>query len=127
MGVADGQLRVMPGWEITFWGHTLALDNLIPPSVGVGLFLAMGVYPFVEAWVTGDGRAWHLLDRPRNRPVRTALGVSWISFYLVALIGAANDIIAIRFHVSVEFTFSQATTALVEAAVHTLRTALRGD
>lgn len=62
----------------------------------------MGVYPFVEAWVTGDGRARHLLDRPRNRPVRTALGVSWISFYLVALIGAANDIIAIRFHVSVE-------------------------
>ncbi|MFE4626718.1 cytochrome bc1 complex cytochrome b subunit [Streptomyces mirabilis] len=102
MGVADGLLRVMPGWEITFWGHTLALDNLIPLSVGAGLFLAMGVYPFVEAWVTGDGRARHLLDRPRNRPVRTALGVSWISFYLVALIGAANDIIAIRFHVSVE-------------------------
>jgi ubiquinol-cytochrome c reductase cytochrome b subunit len=49
-----------------------------------------------------DGRARHLLDRPRNRSVRTALGVSWISFYLVALIGAANDIIAVRFHVSVE-------------------------
>ncbi|MFE7837004.1 cytochrome bc complex cytochrome b subunit [Streptomyces sp. NPDC057474] len=101
MGVADGLLRVMPGWEITFWGHTLALDNLIPLLVGVGLFLAMGAYPFIESWVTGDDREQHLLDRPRNRPVRTALGVAWISFYLVALIGAANDIIAIRFHVSV--------------------------
>ncbi|MEU9450088.1 ubiquinol-cytochrome c reductase cytochrome b subunit, partial [Streptomyces sp. NPDC048277] len=38
----------------------------------------------------------------RNRPVRTALGVAWIGFYLVALIGAANDIIATRFHLSVE-------------------------
>ncbi|MEV7387416.1 cytochrome b N-terminal domain-containing protein [Streptomyces sp. NPDC091215] len=102
MGVADGLLRVMPGWEIDFWGHTLALDNLIPLAVGVGLFLAMGAYPFIESWVTGDDREQHLLDRPRNRPVRTALGVAWISFYLVSLIGAANDIIATRFHVSVE-------------------------
>jgi ubiquinol-cytochrome c reductase cytochrome b subunit len=102
MGVADGLLRVMPGWEIDFWGHTLALDNLIPLAVGVGLFLAMGAYPFIESWVTGDYREQHLLDRPRNRPVRTALGVAWISFYLLSLIGAANDIIATRFHVSVE-------------------------
>ncbi|MFJ8107681.1 cytochrome bc complex cytochrome b subunit [Streptomyces sp. NPDC096132] len=102
MGVADGLLRVMPGWEVTFWGHTVALDNLIPLLVGVGLFLAMGAYPFIESWVTGDDRERHLLDRPRNRPVRTALGVAWIAFYLVALIGAANDIIAIRFRVSVE-------------------------
>ncbi|MFG3019342.1 cytochrome bc complex cytochrome b subunit [Streptomyces sp. NPDC048254] len=102
MGVADGLLRVMPGWEIDFWGHTLALDNLIPLVAGVGLFLAMGAYPFIESWATGDDRDQHLLDGPRNRPVRTALGVAWISFYLVALIGAANDIIATRFHVSVE-------------------------
>ncbi|MEU9343187.1 cytochrome b N-terminal domain-containing protein [Streptomyces sp. NPDC048278] len=102
MGVADGLLRVMPGWEIALWGHTLALDNLIPLLVGVGLFLAMGAYPFIESWVTGDDREQHLLDRPRNRPVRTALGVAWISFYLLSLVGAANDIIATRFHVSVE-------------------------
>ncbi|MGW1624023.1 cytochrome bc1 complex cytochrome b subunit [Streptomyces sp. NPDC002172] len=102
MGVADGLLRVMPGWEIALWGHTLALDNLIPLVAGVGFFLAMGAYPFIESWVTGDNREQHLLDRPRNRPVRTALGVAWIGFYLVSLIGAANDIIATRFHLSVE-------------------------
>lgn len=102
MGIADGLLRVMPGWEITFWGHTLLLDNLIPLTVGVGFFLVLAVYPFIETWVTGDRREQNLLDRPRNRPVRTALGVAWISFYLVSLIGAANDIIAIRFHVSVD-------------------------
>ncbi|MFG3292073.1 cytochrome bc complex cytochrome b subunit [Streptomyces sp. NPDC048179] len=102
MGVADGLLRVMPGWELTFHGHTLALDNLVPLTAGVGLFLALGAYPFIESWVTGDDRDQHLLDRPRNRPVRTALGVAWIGFYAVAVIGAANDIIATRFHVSVE-------------------------
>ncbi|MFD9292784.1 cytochrome bc complex cytochrome b subunit [Streptomyces sp. NPDC060030] len=101
MGVADGLLRVMPGWEINAWGHTLALDNLIPLTAGVGLFLALGAYPFVEAWVTGDSQDQHLLDRPRNRPVRTALGTAWLSVYLVALTGAANDIIALRLHLSV--------------------------
>ncbi|MBQ0966671.1 MULTISPECIES: cytochrome bc1 complex cytochrome b subunit [Streptomyces] len=101
MGVADGLLRVMPGWEIDFWGHTLALDNLLPLLAGTLLFLAMGAYPFLEAWVTDDDSEHHLLDRPRNRPVRTALGVAWLSVYTVALIGAANDIIATRLHVSV--------------------------
>lgn len=102
MGVADGFLRVMPGWEVDFWGHTLALDNLLPLLAGMLLFLAMGAYPFLEAWVTGDGREQHLLDRPRNRPVRTALGAAWLSVYLVALVGAANDMIATHLHVSVD-------------------------
>ncbi|GGJ83077.1 menaquinol-cytochrome c reductase cytochrome b subunit [Streptomyces camponoticapitis] len=101
MGVADGFLRVMPGWEINLWGHTLAIDNFLPLLVGVGLFLAMGVYPFIEAWVTGDDREQNLLDRPRDRPVRTGLGVAWLSVYLVALLGAANDLIATHFHLSV--------------------------
>jgi len=102
MGVADGLLRVMPGWEIPLWGHTLALDNLLPLLGGVLLFLAMGAYPFIESWVTDDDREQHLLDRPRNRPVRTALGVAWLSVYSVALVGAANDLIATHLRVSVE-------------------------
>ncbi|MGV9348350.1 cytochrome bc1 complex cytochrome b subunit [Streptomyces spiralis] len=102
MGVADGFLRIMPGWEIAIWGHTLALDNFLPLLIGMLLFLAMGAYPFLEAWVTDDDREQHLLDRPRNRPVRTALGVAWLSVYSVALVGAANDLIATHLRVSVE-------------------------
>ncbi|MQY13554.1 Cytochrome bc1 complex cytochrome b subunit [Streptomyces sp. RB5] len=101
MGVADGLLRVMPGWEVTAWGHTLALDNLIPLTAGMLFFVVLGLYPYLEAWLTDDDHEQHLLDRPRNRPVRTALGVAWLSFYAVALTGGANDILATRFHVSV--------------------------
>ncbi|MFJ8357226.1 cytochrome bc complex cytochrome b subunit [Streptomyces sp. NPDC093984] len=117
MGVADGLLRVMPGWEIDFWGHTLALDNFLPLLIGVLLFLAMGAYPFLEAWVTDDDREQHLLDRPRNRPVRTALGVAWLSVYSVALIGAANDLIATRLHVSVNAVTWTVRIALVAVPV----------
>ncbi|MEV6108062.1 cytochrome b N-terminal domain-containing protein [Streptomyces sp. NPDC051940] len=101
MGVLDGLVRVMPAWEIEAWGHTLALGTLLPVLVGVGFFLVLGAYPFIEAWVTADDRDHHLLDRPRNRPVRTALGVAWLGFYVVGLAGGANDIIATRFGLSV--------------------------
>jgi ubiquinol-cytochrome c reductase cytochrome b subunit len=101
MGALDGLLRVMPGWEVTLWGHTLVLDVLVPLLAGTGLFLILGAYPFIEARVTGDRREHHLLDRPRNRPVRTALGTAWLSVYLLALVGGANDLIATQFGVSV--------------------------
>ncbi|MBY8876085.1 cytochrome bc1 complex cytochrome b subunit [Actinacidiphila acidipaludis] len=101
MGVADGLLRVMPGWEVSAWGHALALDNLVPLIVGVGFFLFLAVYPFIESWVTDDDREHHVLDRPRNRPVRTGIGAAWISVYVVALVGAGNDVIATHLHLSV--------------------------
>ncbi|MFG1807334.1 cytochrome b N-terminal domain-containing protein [Streptomyces sp. NPDC049040] len=102
MGVADGLLRAMPGWEVTAWGHTLALDNLVPLAATGALFLALGAYPFVEAWVTDDDSEHHLPDRPRNRPVRTALGAAWLALYAVAFLGAANDLIATHFSLSVD-------------------------
>ncbi|MET8131681.1 cytochrome b N-terminal domain-containing protein [Streptomyces sp. NPDC005251] len=101
LGFAEGLVRVMPGWEITLWGHTLVLGVLVPVLVFPLLLVAIGVYPFVEAWITGDRREHHLLDRPRNRPVRTALGAAWISLYLILLAGGGNDIVATRFHLSI--------------------------
>ncbi|MEU7277638.1 ubiquinol-cytochrome c reductase cytochrome b subunit [Streptomyces sp. NPDC045431] len=101
MGFAEGLIRVMPGWEITLWGHTLVLGVFIPLVV-FGLMLgAIAMYPFIESWITGDKREHHLLDRPRNAPTRTALGVAWVTAYMIMLIGGGNDIFAIKFHLSI--------------------------
>ncbi|MEI5523449.1 cytochrome bc complex cytochrome b subunit [Streptomyces brasiliscabiei] len=101
LGFSEGLIRVMPGWEINAFGHTLALGVLIPFSLFPLIMLAIGVYPFVEAWITGDRREHHLLDRPRNAPVRTGLGVAWLSLYGVLLIGGGNDIVATHLHLSI--------------------------
>jgi ubiquinol-cytochrome c reductase cytochrome b subunit len=101
LGFSEGLIRVMPGWEITFWGHTLEPGVFIPFSLFPLILLAIGVYPFVEAWVTGDKREHHILDRPRNAPVRTGLGVAWLSLYAVLLIGGGNDIVATHLHLSI--------------------------
>jgi ubiquinol-cytochrome c reductase cytochrome b subunit len=101
LGFSEGLIRVMPGWEINAWGHTLALGVLIPFSLFPLILLALGLYPFIEAWITGDKREHHILDRPRNVPTRTGLGVAWLSLYVVLLIGGGNDIVATHLHLSI--------------------------
>ncbi|MEU5823421.1 ubiquinol-cytochrome c reductase cytochrome b subunit [Streptomyces sp. NPDC047803] len=100
MGFAEGFVRVMPGWEINLWGHTLVLGVLIP-LVLFGVILGLlALWPFIESWITGDKREHHILDKPRNAPTRTALGVAWVTIYFVMLIGGGNDIWATHFSLS---------------------------
>ncbi len=101
MGFAEGLVRVMPGWEINLWGHTLVLGVFIP-LVLFGLILGViAVWPFLESWVTGDKREHHIAQRPRNHPTRTAFGVAWITVYFIGLVGGGNDLWATHFHLSI--------------------------
>ncbi|MFI0741309.1 cytochrome bc complex cytochrome b subunit [Streptomyces sp. NPDC021100] len=100
MGFAEGLIRVMPGWEINVWGHTLVLGVFIPLVIFPLVLFAIAFWPFLESWATGDKREHHLLDRPRNAPTRTAFGVAWIAAYFVMLIGGGNDLWATHFHLS---------------------------
>ncbi|MFJ4713325.1 cytochrome bc complex cytochrome b subunit [Streptomyces sp. NPDC088785] len=101
LGFSEGLIRVMPGWEINAWGHTLALGVFIPFSLFPLIMVLIAVYPFLEAWVTGDRREHHISQRPRNHPVRTGLGVAWLVLYGVLLIGGGNDIVATHLHLSI--------------------------
>ncbi len=99
----DGALRIMPGnLEYVIGGYTLSLNILIPGVVVPGLFFgALALYPWIEAWATGDRGERHILDRPRNAPVRTALGVAAITFYVVLVLEGSNDIVANLFRLSI--------------------------
>jgi len=72
-------------------------------------------WPFLEARVTRDHAEHHLCDRPRQRPVRTALGVATLSFYTVLFLGGSADLISSTFGLSVNavlITFRAALFAL---------------
>jgi len=103
MGFADGALRLLPGFlEFDALGRTWSFNVFLGAIALIPvLFTIQGVYPFLEKWITGDNREHHLLDRPRNAPVRTGLGVMAVSFYLILFIAAGNDIIAIKLHLSI--------------------------
>ncbi len=103
MWFSDGALRLLPGWlEFSVFGTTWSFNIFLGSLVLLPLvWLICGAYPFVEAWVTGDKREHHLLDRPRNAPVRTAVGAAAISIYLVLAMASVNDILAIKLNLSI--------------------------
>ncbi|MFF4658637.1 cytochrome bc complex cytochrome b subunit [Streptomyces sp. NPDC001381] len=119
VGFLEGALRLVPPWETDLAGHTLMWNVLLPAVVLPGLFfLVLYVYPFVEQRLTGEAeREHHLCDRPRERPVRTGLGVAGIVFYGVLLLAGGNDIIAQSFRVSVNALTWILRVALVVAPV----------
>ncbi|PRX97043.1 cytochrome b [Allonocardiopsis opalescens] len=105
IGFMEGSLRLFPQWEPLIFGHPLSLSTLIPALVIPGiLFTALMLWPFLEAWITGDKRQHHTADRPRNAPTRTALGVTGITFYGVLLLAGANDLISEIFYIDLYLT-----------------------
>lgn len=103
VGFLEGSLRLVPPWETNLAGHTLMWNVLLPAVVLPALlFLVLYAYPFVEQRLTGEWRQeQHLCDRPRERPVRTGLGVAGITFYGVLLLAGGNDVVAQTFRISV--------------------------
>jgi ubiquinol-cytochrome c reductase cytochrome b subunit len=102
MGMPDGALRIMPGLETHLWGYTLPWNVFLPIIVLPGVLLTILIaLPFLEAWITGDKRDHHLLQRPRDAPARTGTMVALMTFYGLLWAAAGNDIIAIKLHLSI--------------------------
>lgn len=102
MGWPDGLLRIMPGWESVIFGYTISWNVMLPILIVPPMMLMVLIMlPFIEAWITGDKREHHLLQRPRNAPTRTAVMVSLMTFYGLAWAAGGNDIIAITFDSSI--------------------------
>jgi ubiquinol-cytochrome c reductase cytochrome b subunit len=101
MGALEGSLRIMPAWQWVFFGHTFAFNVFVPALLPLGLvFGGAAMWPFLEQWITGDRREHHVVDRPRNAPTRTAIGIGVITFWGVLWAEGANDVIADHFDVS---------------------------
>jgi ubiquinol-cytochrome c reductase cytochrome b subunit len=102
LGWVEGALRLWPSWEFRAFG--VEIPNPFYPAVllpGI-TFLLLYLWPFLEARFTGDHEPHNLLDRPRNRPVRTALGAATLTFYAVLHFAASNDLMATWLDISVE-------------------------
>ncbi|WP_225810819.1 cytochrome bc1 complex cytochrome b subunit [Streptomyces spinosus] len=130
VGYLEGALRLMPGWETDFAGHTVAWDVLLPGVVlPSALFTALYGYPFFERWLTGPRPEQHLCDRPRNQPTRTALGAAAVSAYGVLLLAGGQDVLAYKFSLDVDSLariFRTALFAVPFVTYHTTKRACLG-
>ncbi|MCW2951383.1 MAG: ubiquinol-cytochrome c reductase cytochrome b subunit [Conexibacter sp.] len=116
LGWLIGALRMMPPWEIHFWGDTWVPNPFFGGVLFPGIvFAILYAIPWLDRRFTRDRRRHDLLERPRDNPTRTALGVAlftWVAFVFGA---GATDRVLIRFGFPYEsqIQFARVATFLV--------------
>ncbi|MET8652318.1 MULTISPECIES: cytochrome bc1 complex cytochrome b subunit [Nocardia] len=99
----DGMARLMPPWELYLGRYTIPAVFWVALIMGL-VFTVLIAYPWIEKRLTGDTAPHNLLQRPRDVPVRTAIGAMSIAFYVVLTLSCVNDIIALKFDISLNAT-----------------------
>ncbi|MBA3251039.1 MAG: ubiquinol-cytochrome c reductase cytochrome b subunit [Geodermatophilaceae bacterium] len=100
VGFLDGSTRLFPPWDLYIFGYNippLFWPTIVMPGI---LFTLLALYPIIEAKLTKDTAHHNLLQRPRDVPVRTAIGAMALAFYTVLWISGGNDLIADKFNIS---------------------------
>jgi len=97
IGWLIGALRLMPNWELVIAGRTV-IPNPFWGGVAFPLFVfaVLFLWPAIERKFTGDRRRHDLLDRPRDRPIRTALGAAFLSWVVIVFAVGSTDRIFYR-------------------------------
>jgi ubiquinol-cytochrome c reductase cytochrome b subunit len=118
IGWAIGALRLAPAaTEFTVFGH-LVPSPFLPAVVLPGLtFLLLYAWPLIDKWLTGDREAHHVTGRPRDCPIRTAIGGGALAFYILLLVGGGVDIIAYRLEVPIGTVVAVVRTAVLVVPV----------
>jgi ubiquinol-cytochrome c reductase cytochrome b subunit len=101
LGWLIGGLRLMPGFDVTI-GHYTLIPN---PFWGGALFplIVVGflyLWPVLERKVTGDYAYHNLLDRPRDAPWRTAIGLGFITWVFLIFVAGSSDRVDVLFNLS---------------------------
>ncbi len=92
LGWLIGGLRLMPGFDVTI-GSATVVPN---PFWGGALFplavlSVLALWPWAERRLTGDTGVHNLLDRPRDAPARTGLGVGLLVWIFLVFFAGSSD------------------------------------
>jgi len=92
LGWLIGGLRLVPSFDLTIGSYTLVPN----PFWGGAAFplLVFGflyLWPWIERRFSGDHAFHNLLERPRDNPIRTAIGAGVASWVVLVFIAGASD------------------------------------
>jgi ubiquinol-cytochrome c reductase cytochrome b subunit len=102
VGWIEGGLRLFPPLEFTVFGH------LVPNQFWAGIALPLATvsmlyaWPFVDRRITGDRATHHVTGRPRDCPVRLAIGVTALTFYTLLVCAAGEEMVVQYFGWTIE-------------------------
>jgi ubiquinol-cytochrome c reductase cytochrome b subunit len=120
LGWLIGALRLMPPLELHFAGKTWlpnpVFGGVLFPSV---VFAILYSWPWVERLVTRDRARHDLLDLPRDRPVRTAIGAAFFSWVAVIFVAGSADriLVSVGFPYTGQVWFFRVAAILIPIAV----------
>ena len=100
----DVAVRLMPARAICSFAYTIPAMFCRSVVLDCVMFTLAGAYPWLEQRFSKDRAHHNLLQRPRDAPARTGLGAMAVSFFVVLLLSGANDIIALKFDISLNAT-----------------------
>jgi ubiquinol-cytochrome c reductase cytochrome b subunit len=102
LGWLIGALRLMPGFDVTIGDYTLVPNpfwgGILFPLI---VFGTLYLWPWAERRVTGKRGYYNVLERPRDNPWRTGIGVGLFTWVLLIFIAGAID----RAYVTFGFTY----------------------
>ena len=95
-------VRLWPHWEFRSFGHEIAnpfFPGILIPGI---LFTAMYAWPQIDRLIYRDHEYHNLLDRPRDKPLRTAIGVAALAFFTDLTLASATDLLGNDLHIAFE-------------------------
>jgi ubiquinol-cytochrome c reductase cytochrome b subunit len=101
LGWLIGALRLVPGFDVVIGNYTLVPNpfwgGVLLPGV---VFMFLYFWPPLERKLTGDD-GWHnVLERPRDNPLRTAIGIGTIATVVVVFLAGSADRVNLSFGIA---------------------------
>ncbi len=101
IGWLIGALRLMPNFEPRIDGFTIFPNPFWGGAAFPGfVFAVMYLWPWAQRKLTHDYRPHHLLHRPRDRPVHSAIAAAFLSWVLIVFMVGATDRVFFRLDIS---------------------------
>jgi quinol---cytochrome-c reductase cytochrome b subunit len=101
LGWLIGGLRLVPGFDWVVDGYTVFPNPFWGGAAfPLVVFLFLYLWPWLERRFTGDQAFHNLLERPRDRPWRTAIGMAMISWVFLIFVAGASDRVYVTFNIS---------------------------
>jgi ubiquinol-cytochrome c reductase cytochrome b subunit len=101
LGWLIGGLRLMPGFDVVIDGYTLVPNpfwgGVAFPTVVLGFVYT---WPWIERRLTGDTEYHNVVDRPRDAPLRTAIGIGVLSWVFIVFVAGSSDRADVAFGLS---------------------------
>ena len=93
-GWLEGAVRMTPAWDIHIGGFLLPglfwPAALLPGIVAGFLF----IWPWLDGLAMRDDDLHNVLQTPRDRPGRTAIGAGLLTFFSMLLLAGGDDVFA---------------------------------